>query len=104
MAPVVDAAAGEIVGLRYAALPPPPGPAHLGSYNGRTLLDPIGVRHFTGMRVLGYSADRPTKAECEDLRLLPDGLDRLTGGTHGIVVAGDQGDAPAEDGPDSPDE
>lgn len=72
---------GAIIGLRYAALPPPPGPYYLGSYHGRTLLDPVGVHHFTGMKVLGMSGDRPTWAECESLRHLPDGLDRLTGGT-----------------------
>jgi len=72
---------GAIVGLRYSALPPPPGPAYLGAYHGHTLLDPVGVHHFTGMKVLGRSDDRPTRAGCEDLRLLPYGLDLLTGGT-----------------------
>lgn len=82
---------GEIVGLRYAALPPPPGPAHLGSYHGRTLLDPVGVHHFTGMRILGYSDDRPSRLRCEALRPCPDGLDHLTGGTHQpVLVAPDR--------------
>lgn len=34
------------------------------------------------MKVLGHSGDRPTRVECEALRLRPDGLDVLTGGTH----------------------
>jgi hypothetical protein len=45
-------------------------------------LDPIGVHHFTGMRILGYSEQRPSRTFCEELRPLPDGLDRFTGGTH----------------------
>lgn len=83
---------GDIVGLRYAALPPPPGPAYLGSYHGRTLLDPVGVHHFTGMKVLGHSGDRPTRVECEALRLRPDGLDVLTGGTHPPVPSFEEHD------------
>jgi hypothetical protein len=82
---------GDIVGLRYAALPPPPGPVHLGSYHGRTLLDPVGVHHFTGMKVLGHSGDRPTRAGCEALRLRTDGLDLLTGGTRRPAPAVDDG-------------
>jgi hypothetical protein len=75
---------GHIIGLRYSALPPPPGPLYLGSVSGRTVLDPIGVHHFTGMRLLGRSERAPGRAECEALRGRPDGLDVLTGGTHGI--------------------
>ncbi len=74
---------GDLIGLRYAALPPPPGPAYLGPVRGRTLLDPIGVHHFTGVRVLGRRDAPPTRADCEALRARPDGLDVLTGGTHG---------------------
>lgn len=79
------AANGEIVGLRYAAQPPPPGPAYFNPVHGRTLLDPVGVHHFTGMRVLGRS-DRPLPhGLCERLRVTPDGLDVLTGGTRAVV-------------------
>ena len=77
---------GEVVGLRYSALPPPPGPVYFGSVSGRTLLDPIGVHHFTGMRVLGHFERAPTRAECEALRGRPDGLDLLTGGTRGALA------------------
>jgi hypothetical protein len=73
---------GEIIGLRTSELPPPPGPFYLGSVNGHSPLDPVGVHHFTGMRVLGSSGDRPVRAECEELRPLPNGLDLFTGGTH----------------------
>ncbi|MCU0312260.1 MAG: hypothetical protein MUE36_15110 [Acidimicrobiales bacterium] len=68
-----------------------PGPVHLGSYHGRTLLDPVGVHHFTGMKVLGHSGDRPTRAGCEALRLRTDGLDLLTGGTRRPAPAVDDG-------------
>jgi hypothetical protein len=34
------------------------------------------------MKVLGNSGDRPPKALCDELRPLPDGLDRFTGGTN----------------------
>jgi hypothetical protein len=73
---------GDIVGLRTSELPPPPGPYYLGSVGPRSVLDAYGVHKFTGMKVLGSSGDRPTRALCEDLRPRPDGLDRLTGGTH----------------------
>jgi hypothetical protein len=72
---------GDIVGLRTSELPPPPGPAYFGSVGTRSPLDPFGVHKFTGMKVLGSSGDRPTRAVCDELRPLPDGLDLLTGGT-----------------------
>ena len=72
----------EIVGLRTSELPPPPGPFYLGPVHGRSPLDPMGVHHFTGMRILGHSASRPSRSLCEELRPQPDGLDRFTGGTH----------------------
>jgi hypothetical protein len=72
---------GDIVGLRTSELPPPPGPAYFGSVGTRSPLDAFGVHKFTGMKVLGSSGDRPTRALCDELRPLPDGLDLLTGGT-----------------------
>jgi hypothetical protein len=72
----------EIIGLRTSELPPPPGPFYMGPVYGRSPLDPFGVHHFTGMRILGYSEQRPSRTFCEELRPLPDGLDRFTGGTH----------------------
>lgn len=74
---------GEIVGMRTSRLPPPPGPTHLGSWHGHSPLDPLGFHHFTGMRVLGQCSERPSRAWCESIRDLPDGLDLFTGGTHG---------------------
>lgn len=76
---------GELVGLRTSALPPPPGPFYLGSVNGRSPLDPVGVQHFTGMRVLGHSSRRPDRLWCDSLRTAVDGLDRLCGGTRRTV-------------------
>ena len=73
---------GDVVGLRTSELPPPPGPAYFGSIGTRNVLDAYGVHKFTGMKVLGHSGDRPTRADCDELRPLPDGLDRFTGGTH----------------------
>jgi len=90
---------GEIVGLRYAAAPPPPGPAYLGAVYGRTPLDPVGVHHFTGMRVLGHTEARPSRAWCDFLRARPDGLDELTGGTH-VAVGARLDDDPDLDGGD----
>lgn len=75
-------ASGEIIGLRTSELPPPPGPVYMGSVNGHSPLDAVGVNHFTGMRVLGRSGDRPTRTLCDELRPLPNGLDLFTGGTH----------------------
>jgi hypothetical protein len=72
----------EIVGLRTSELPPPPGPFYMGPVYGRSPLDPVGVHHFTGMRILGYCETRPSRALCDELRPLPDGLDQFTGGTH----------------------
>jgi len=72
---------GDIVGLRTSELPPPPGPFYFGSVGTRSPLDAYGVHKFTGMKVLGTSGDRPTKALCEELRPRPDGLDLLVGGT-----------------------
>lgn len=77
---------GEVVGLRTSALPPPPGPFYLGSVHGRSPLDPVGVHHFSGMRVLGRCEHRPTRAACDVLRTQPDGIDLLCGGTHGAVA------------------
>lgn len=76
---------GEIVGLRTSALPPPPGPFYLGSVHGRSPLDPAGVHHFAGMRVLGRTDRRPPRSACDVLRPQPDGLDLLCGGTRGTV-------------------
>ncbi len=72
---------GDIVGLRTSELPPPPGPFYFGSVGTRSALDAYGVHKFTGMKVLGHSGDRPTRARCDELRPRPDGLDLLTGGT-----------------------
>jgi hypothetical protein len=74
-------ATGAIVGLRTSALPPPPGLWYTGSLGARSLLDVRGVHKFTGMKQLGLSEARPSRAWCEDLRGRPDGLDELTGGT-----------------------
>ncbi|MCD9623287.1 hypothetical protein [Rhabdothermincola salaria] len=94
---------GELVGLRYSALPPPPGPLYLGSVSGRTLLDPMGVHHFTGMRVLGHCDRPPTRAECDELRGRPDGIDLLVGGTHGALAeTHDLLDGSGHDGDDAP--
>ena len=54
----------------------------MGPAYGRSPLDPVGVHHFTGMRILGHSELRPSRSLCEELRPLPDGLDQFTGGTH----------------------
>ena len=53
---------GDIIGLRTSELPPPPGPFYFGSVGTRSPLDAYGVHKFTGMKVLGNSGDRPTKA------------------------------------------
>lgn len=74
----------EIVGLRTSELPPPPGPFYLSPVHGRSPLDPMGVHHFTGMRILGRSEIRPSRSLCDALRPLPDGLDQFTGGTHTV--------------------
>ena len=70
----------------------------------RSVLDAYGVHKFTGMKVLGRSGDRPTRALCEDLRPRPDGLDRLTGGTHppgdGRRTATSESDGADDDGAD----
>jgi len=76
---------GELIGLRTSALPPPPGPFYLGPVHGRSPLDPVGVHHFAGMRVLGNSTTRPSRSACDELRSRPDGLDELCGGTHGAM-------------------
>jgi hypothetical protein len=34
------------------------------------------------MRILGYCETRPSRARCDELQPLPDGLDQFTGGTH----------------------
>jgi hypothetical protein len=81
---------GDIVGVRTSELPPPPGPFYLGGIGTRSPLDAYGVQKFTGMKVLGRSGDRPTKALCDELRPRPDGLDVLTGGTRsGAWLDGD---------------
>ncbi len=72
---------GDIVGIRTSELPPPPGPFYFGSIGTRSPLDGFGVHKLTGMKLLGHSGDRPTRAECEELRLRADGLDLFTGGT-----------------------
>jgi hypothetical protein len=77
------ASTGEIMGMRTSYLPPPPGPTYMGSWNGRSPLDPMGFHHFTGMRVLARTEQGPSRAWCEAIRELPDGLDLFTGGTHG---------------------
>ena len=77
---------GELVGLRTSALPPPPGPFYLGTVHGHSPLDPVGVHRFAGMRVLGHQLSRPTRAACDVLRVQPDGLDLLCGGTRGVVT------------------
>ena len=74
-------ASGAVIGLRMSALPPPPGPAYITPHRGTSLLDPYGVHHFTGMKVLGALEQRPSRDLCEQLRPLPDGLGVLCGGT-----------------------
>ena len=84
---------GDIVGVRTSELPPPPGPFYLGGIGTRSPLDAYGVQKFTGMKVLGRSGDRPTRALCDELRPRPDGLDLLTGGTYGVAGRADEGAA-----------
>lgn len=76
---------GELIGLRMSELPPPPGPAWTTPHRGNPLLDPYGVNKFTGMKVLGHLEHRPSRELCEELRVLPDGLGVLCGGTHGAT-------------------
>lgn len=81
---------GELVGLRTPAHPPPPGPAY---YSERHLRQ--GQLHanlpYSGMKVLGHLEHRPSLGLCQHLRVLPNGLDVLCGGTHGEDRGEDRG-------------
>ncbi len=72
---------GDLIGLRTSELPPPPSLRWAGMAYGRSVLDPVGMNQFTGMKVLGRFEHRPSKSLCEQLRTLPNGLDVLCGGT-----------------------
>lgn len=73
---------GEIVGLRTPAFPPPPGPAYRQLQMMRQNQAYANIP-YSGMKVLGHLEHRPSLGLCEHLRVLPDGLDVLCGGTYG---------------------